>query len=110
MKSLTVYDVYIDDGMNCSKVIIPAENESKAKEYVKGNGEVVAIRKDQSLANYQAGCKDIRTRIEKMLSCEIKRAKHNARLKEYGPVWQDAWLARAGSYEYILERIRQSVL
>ena len=82
----------------------------KAKEYVKGNGEVVAIRKDQSLANYQAGCKDIRTRIEKMLSCEIKRAKHNARLKEYGPVWQDAWLARAGSYEYILERIRQSVL
>lgn len=65
---------------------------------------------DQSLANYQAGCKDIRTRIEKMLSCEIKRAKRNAGLKEYGPVWQDAWLTRAGSYEYILERIRQSIL
>ena len=65
---------------------------------------------DQSLATYQAGCKDTRTRIEKMLSCEIKRAKHNAGLKEYGPVWQDAWLTRAGSYEYILERIRQSIL
>lgn len=65
---------------------------------------------DQSLANYQAGCKDTRTRIEKMLGCEIKRAKHNAELEEYGPVWQDAWLTRAGSYEYILERIHQSIL
>lgn len=68
------------------------------------------VVEDQSLANYQAGCKDTRTRIEKMLSCEIKRAKHNAGLKEYGPVWQDVWLTRAGSYEYILERIRQSIL
>lgn len=65
---------------------------------------------DQAIANYQAGRKDTRTRIEKMLSCEIKRAKHNAGLQEYGPVWQDAWLIRAGSYEYILERIRQSIL
>ena len=38
------------------------------------------------------------------------RAKHNAMLEEYGPVWHDAWLTRAGSYEYILERIRQSIL
>ena len=65
---------------------------------------------DKSLANYQAGCKDTRTRIENMLSCEIKRAKHNAGLKEYGPVWQDAWLTRAGLYEYILEIIRQLTL
>ena len=67
-------------------------------------------REDQSLANYQAGCKDTRTRIEKMLSCEIERAKHHAGVKEYGPVWQDTWLTRAGSYEYILKRIRQSIL
>lgn len=46
MKSLSVYDVYIDDGMNCLKIIVPAESETEAKEYVKGNGEVVAIRKD----------------------------------------------------------------
>ena len=65
---------------------------------------------DQSLANYKDGCKDTKTRIEKMLSCEINRAKHNARLDEYGPVWKDAWLNRATSYEYILERIRQSIL
>ena len=78
------------------------------------DGAVTAVEyippEDQSLANYQAGCKDTRTRIEKMLRCEIKRAKHNAGLKEYGSVWQDAWLTRAGSYEYILERIRQSIL
>lgn len=65
---------------------------------------------DQLRENYQAGCKDTRTRIAKMLSCEIKRAKHNAGLKEYGPVWQDVWFTRAGSYEYILERIFQSIL
>lgn len=64
---------------------------------------------DQSLATYHAGCKDTRTRIEKMLSCEIKRAKHNAGLQEYGPAWQKAWLNRAVSYEYILERLRQIV-
>jgi hypothetical protein len=78
------------------------------------DGSISAVEymppEDQSLANYQAGCKDTRTRIEKMLSCEIKRAKHNAMLEEYGPVWHDAWLTRAGSYEYILERIRQSIL
>lgn len=65
---------------------------------------------DQSLANYREGCKDTRTRIEMMLSCAIKRAKHNAGLKEYGPAWQDAWLTRASSYEYILDAIRQSIL
>lgn len=65
---------------------------------------------DQLPASYQAGCKDTRARIEKMLSCEIKLAKHNAGLKEYGPVWQDAWLTIAVSYEHILERIRQSIL
>ena len=34
MKSLSVYDVYIDDGMNCLKIIVPAESETEAKEYV----------------------------------------------------------------------------
>lgn len=66
--------------------------------------------KDQSLANYRAGCKDTRTRIEQMIRCEIKRAKYNAGLKEYGPLWHDAWLSKACSYDYILERIRQSIL
>ena len=65
---------------------------------------------DQSLANYHSGCKDTRTRIENMLQHEIKRAKHNAGLQEYGPKWKDAWLDRATSYEYILERIHQTIL
>ena len=56
MKSLSVYDVYIDDGMNCSKIIVPAESETKAREYVKGNGEVVAIRKDPIAQDIDTDC------------------------------------------------------
>lgn len=56
MKSLTVYDVYVDDGYELSKVIIPAESESKAKDYVKGNGEVVATKKDPFVQDIDTGC------------------------------------------------------
>lgn len=56
MKSLNVYDVYIDDGMNCLKIIVPAESETEAKEYVKGNGEVVAIRKDPIVQDINTDC------------------------------------------------------
>ena len=70
------------------------------------DGSISAVEytppEDQSLKNYQVGCKDTRTRIENMLWHEIMRAKHNSTLKEYGPMWQDAWLTRAGAYEYIL--------
>lgn len=64
---------------------------------------------DQSLANYQAGCKDTRTRVENILRNEIRRAKHNSGLHEYGSAWKDAWLRRAAAYEYILEVIRQTI-
>ncbi len=36
--------VYMDDGRDCFKVAIPAESEEKAREYVEGNGEVIAVR------------------------------------------------------------------
>lgn len=38
------YFVYIDDNHNVYKVAIPAENESKARDYCEGNGEIVAVR------------------------------------------------------------------
>lgn len=70
------------------------------------DGSISAVEyippEDQSLANYQAGCKDTRTRIENMLRHEIKRAVHNAKLKEYGQGWSDVWWTIAGAYEYIL--------
>lgn len=38
------YMVYLDDGETCFKIAVPATNEKKAKEYVSGNGNVIAIR------------------------------------------------------------------
>lgn len=38
------YLVYIDDGKNCMKLAIPAKNESQARKYVEGNGEIIAIK------------------------------------------------------------------
>ena len=45
------YVVYLDDGKNAYKVNVPAENEKKAREYVQGNGEVIAIRKGERTAS-----------------------------------------------------------
>lgn len=44
MKKLNVYDVYMDNGRNTFKILIPAPNKKAAEEYVQGNGEVVAIK------------------------------------------------------------------
>lgn len=78
------------------------------------DGSVSAVEyippEDQALANYQAGCKDTRTRIENILKTEIVRAKHNASLPEFGPMWKDTWLTKATAYEFILEKIRQTIL
>lgn len=38
------YMIYMDDGKNCFKVAIPAKNEKAAREYVKGNGEIIAVK------------------------------------------------------------------
>lgn len=78
------------------------------------DGSISAVEyippEDQALANYQAGCKETRTRIEHMLRYEIGRAKHNASLQDFGPLWKDTWLTKATAYEYILEKIRQTIL
>ena len=38
------YMVYIDDGTAVYKIAVPAENESDARDFVSGNGEVIAIK------------------------------------------------------------------
>lgn len=44
MMRLRKYMVYLDDGESCYKVAIPAKNEKAAREYVAGNGEVIAVK------------------------------------------------------------------
>ena len=36
--------VYMDDGKDCFKAAVPAENEQAARKYVEGNGEVIAVK------------------------------------------------------------------
>lgn len=45
-KKMTVkkYVVYLDDGKDCFKVPVQAENQELACQYVAGNGEVIAVR------------------------------------------------------------------
>ena len=38
------YMVYMDDGRDCFKVAVPANNEKAARKYVEGNGEVIAVK------------------------------------------------------------------
>ena len=40
--------VYLDDGDNVYKLAIPAKDEKAAREYVQGNGEVVAVKELES--------------------------------------------------------------
>lgn len=49
MKKFKVYDVYMDDGRDVFKVVIPAESKQAATKAVAGNGEVVKIRESSSV-------------------------------------------------------------
>lgn len=42
MKKMNIYDLYMDDGHSTFKVTVPAFSKKDAKEYVQGNGDVVA--------------------------------------------------------------------
>ena len=44
MTNLKKYMVYMDDGHACFKCAIPAKSEKDAREYVQGNGEVIAVK------------------------------------------------------------------
>ena len=54
MKKLHVYPVYLADG-HASKVSLPAAREAAAREYVAGNGDVIAV-KDAPLQDIDTGC------------------------------------------------------
>lgn len=41
---LKKYNVYLDDGTSCYREAIPARDEQGAKDYVKGNGEIIAVK------------------------------------------------------------------
>lgn len=41
---LKKFMVYLDDGRDAFRCAIPAASEKKAREYVQGNGEVVAVK------------------------------------------------------------------
>lgn len=38
------YMVYMDDGKDCFKIAVPAKSEKAAQEYVRGNGEIIAVK------------------------------------------------------------------
>lgn len=44
MRRMNVYDLYMDDGHSTFKVTVPAFSKKDAKEYVQGNGDVVAVK------------------------------------------------------------------
>ena len=44
MKKMNVYDLYMDDGHSTFKVTVPATSVKSAKEYVQGNGDIVAVK------------------------------------------------------------------
>ena len=44
MKQMHVYEVYLDDGRNVLKEVIPATSKKEAVAYCEGNGEAVAVR------------------------------------------------------------------
>lgn len=50
MKKLSVFTVYLDDGMSTFKEIIPADSKKDAAAYVSGNGEIIAIREDKEIS------------------------------------------------------------
>lgn len=46
MKNITMkkFKVFLEAGNDCFKAYVPARNEKEAREYVAGNGEIIAIK------------------------------------------------------------------
>lgn len=47
MKQMHIYYAYLDDGTNTFKVPVPAYSVKEAREYVRGNGDIVAVKEDK---------------------------------------------------------------
>lgn len=50
-----VYNVYLESNEDVYKITVPAESEKKAKEYVRGNGEVIKVRLDPDIQDIHCG-------------------------------------------------------
>ena len=41
---LRKYFVFVDDDDNAMKIAVPAQNEKEARDFVTGNGEIIAVK------------------------------------------------------------------
>lgn len=53
---MKIYDVYVDDGKDVFKIVIPAESQKKAEQYVMGNGEIIKSRLNPDIQNIDINC------------------------------------------------------
>ncbi len=58
------YFIYLDDGKDVYKVAIPAKDEETACEYVKGNGEIIAVKDVTNDLKYSISLDNISTALE----------------------------------------------
>ena len=49
MKKFTVYNVYLDDDNDVYKIVVPAESEADAVKYCEGNGDIIAVKKNDKI-------------------------------------------------------------
>lgn len=56
MKKFTVYNVYLDDGNDVYKIVVPAESEAEAIKYCEGNGEIIAVKKNDLVQDIDTAC------------------------------------------------------
>lgn len=47
MKKVSIYNVYLDDGHDTYKIVVPAETKKAAIDYVRGNGDIIAVKEDK---------------------------------------------------------------
>ena len=71
VKQMKKFMIYMDDGRDCFKIAVSAKNEKEARQYVEGNGEIIAVKdvtKDypisidkvvDALINANFGCDEI---------------------------------------------------
>lgn len=49
MTKFNAYICYLDDGKNAYRIVVPATSEKDARQYVAGNGDIIAVKKCDDL-------------------------------------------------------------
>lgn len=84
MKKMNIYNLYMDDGHSTFKVTVPAFSKKDAKEYVQGNGDVVAVKPSElqdidlncladTLKRAQWGQQEIDAIVRALAQCGLAR-------------------------------------